>query len=210
MIITIDGPAASGKSSIADELAKHLGLPCLHTGLLYRAIAYISANSVPSLQNLEYAYRDGKPIILYNGTDITPHLSSTEIANATSALSAKPEIRELLYQHFFKPYGEHKNFVTEGRDCGTVLYPHADVKIFLTASIEKRAERMLDDKNRNTALREQAISNLQKRDERDSTRAVAPLKPSPDAVIIDSSALTFEQTVQACLDTIAASASSSS
>jgi len=204
MIITIDGPVASGKSSIADEVAKKLGCSCLHTGLLYRALGYLfsQTQTIPDITKLAYTYTHGKAIITYNGNDITPHLADASVGAATSQLSAQKEVRDLLYTHFFQPYAQHNNFVAEGRDCGTVLFPSATVKIFLTASVEKRAERIMGDKNRHVTTRERAIQDIQNRDHNDTTRALAPLKPAHDAIIIDSSEMTYEETVNQCITKI--------
>ncbi len=201
MIITIDGPVASGKSSIADEVAKRLGYPCLHTGLLYRALGYLKSQmeTVPDITKLIYSYKMGTATITYNENDITPYLSHASVGAATSQLSAQKEIRELLHTHFFKPYADKNDFVAEGRDCGTVLFPHATIKIFLTASTEKRALRIMGDKNRRVTTLEQAIQDIQKRDHNDTTRAHAPLKPAHDAIIVDSSNMTYQETIDRCL-----------
>lgn len=204
MIITIDGPVASGKSSIADEVAKKIGCPCLHTGLLYRALGYLfsQTQTIPDITKLAYTYADGMATITYDGNDITPYLADASVGAATSHLSAQKEVRDLLYTHFFQPYAQHNTFVAEGRDCGTVLFPHATVKIFLTASVEKRAERIMGDKHRHVTTLESAIQDIQKRDYNDTTRAHAPLKPAHDAIIIDSSDMTYQETINQCLTTI--------
>jgi len=204
MIITIDGPVASGKSSVADDVAKKLGYSCLHTGLLYRALGYLfsQTQTIPDITKLAYTYTHGRATITYNGNDITPYLADASVGTTTSQLSAQKEVRDLLYTHFFQPYAQHNNFVAEGRDCGTVLFPYATVKIFLTASVQKRAERIMGDKNRHVRTLEQAIQDIQKRDHNDTTRAISPLKPADDAIIIDSSEMTYEETINQCVTKI--------
>lgn len=201
MIITVDGPVASGKSSIADTIAQRLGYPCLHTGLLYRALGYLfmQTQAMPDITKLTYTYDKGEATITYNTQDITPFLSDANVGTTTSTLSAQKEVRDLLYTHFFKPYAINHDFVAEGRDCGTVLFPTANVKLFLTASVQKRAERLLCDTRRHVTSLDDAIQDIKTRDHNDQTRALAPLKPAHDAIIIDSSFMTFEETIEQCL-----------
>ena len=199
MIITIDGPTASGKSSVAQLLAERLSYYYLYTGLLYRALAYIrisKAESTPIKDiltngSLQYSYTHPKvPQILFNGLDITSYLKSAEIDRYASILSADPVVRTLLLD-FQRKLGMCHSLVADGRDCGTIVFPHADYKFFLTAHAEVRAARWQKSQValNNYFTLEESLSIIQERDERDSNRAHAPLIKAPDAYIIDNSNL---------------------
>jgi len=205
MIITIDGPAGGGKSSVAKALSKKLNLYYLNTGLLYRAIAYIFFNIVHEkdldfVKDIEYTYEDEKPHIYFKGKNITSHLYDHTVGQQASHLSAKKEIRHSileLQRSISKKYG----LVADGRDCGSVVFPNADYKFFLTASLEQRAKRIFADKSRGESgiSMENVKVELEKRDERDKTRDVAPLVVPDGAIVVDNSDLDLEQTIEEML-----------
>jgi len=188
MIIAVDGPAASGKGTIARALAKHYGLPHMDTGLLYRAVA------------LNLWRWGGDPASEFealracDSLNIDPddeELRSEPVSRIASAISAYPPVRAALLDRQRAFAGQAGGAVLDGRDIGTVIAPEADVKLFVTASPEIRAERRSREleKRGMPAHFDEVLADIQLRDERDSARAVAPLKPAEDAIILDTSAL---------------------
>jgi len=230
MIITIDGPVASGKSSLAREIANKLGIYYLNSGLLYRGLAFILINKFGYddeelknvnaddidliLQELKYSFNGQNESIMYQDVNITPFLKTPHIDQIASILSEDKQARLLLldYQRNFAqaslkatPGAAKQNgLVTDGRDCGSVVFPNADVKIFLTASIQVRALRWQHDmelKGLQYSLQEceQIISE---RDKRDQRREIAPLIIPNDAIILDNSNLTQEETFDKAFEII--------
>ena len=210
MIITIDGPTASGKSTVAKNLAKKLGFTYLNSGLLYRGIAYILVNFfhynserliAPKqadldqiIHNLQYLYEHGQSKIIYKNLDITAYLKTKEMDNYSSISSACPNVRASLMS-IQRRIGENQDMIAEGRDTGTVVFPQANLKIFLTASLQVRAARWLQfmhNQNKDYTLSE-SMAAVDARDQRDINRTIAPLIPAPGALIIDSSNLTIQQ-----------------
>jgi CMP/dCMP kinase len=206
MIITIDGPVASGKSSTAKALAKKLGFYYLNTGLMYRALAWLAKNKDLDLNKLsqipfEYVVEGGQPRILFEGQNITENLFDSEVSKGASVLSQDKVLHHKLieYQQCFVDKG---SLVVEGRDAGTVIFPNADLKIYLTASEEVRAKRWLADPARNNQFKslEEAIASIQERDKRDKERKVCPLKIAEDAVVVDNSDLSMEAVIYNIID----------
>lgn len=219
MIITIDGPTASGKSTTGRSLAKELNFYYLYTGLLYRALAYLlmhkygydlSTISHPDMQKVdeflnpskfEYRYdSQDRERIFFNGTDITDHLKGDRIGQAASILSTNTEVRNRLNE-LQRTIANSHNVVIDGRDSGSVVFPHAEKKFFLTALKEVRAERWreLQRKRGTNVSFEEALDFVQTRDARDSNRHIAPLIIPKGAEVIDSSTLTKSQTLNALL-----------
>jgi len=216
MIITIDGPVASGKSTIAKMLAIKLNYYYLNTGFLYRAIAYLLVKyfnftladlSEPKLETLtkgldeilnllKYEFKNGEVFIWYNGKNIAPFLKNLEIDDAASRISQISLVRNLLLP-IQKNIGLSHNLVAEGRDCGTKIFPEAEFKFFLDADILIRADRWYQDqiKKKNNISLEEALNYVKMRDLRDTERKIAPLFKSNDAVIIDSSAKNVEEII---------------
>jgi len=215
MIITIDGPSASGKSTVARMLAHRLGYYYLSTGLIYRSIAYNLINKygyrLETLSNLRqedikecadstrlrYEYNEGsQEHIFFDNHDITPYLKDKQIDQATSLISVNKYVRNAVttIQHAI---AHDYNIVIEGRDVGSVVFPHAQVKFFLTASIQARAERWRKDQEKynNYLSQEEAVRFITERDERDKNRTIAPLIVPQDAIVVDNSFLDIEQTV---------------
>lgn len=223
IIITIDGPAASGKSTIAQELAKKLDYYYLYTGLLYRAVAYVAGQiqhattvpenlNSPSLESfggmnfigdMTYEYCQGYPHIFYQGKDITAFLQDSALAQQASIVSADIRVREALLS-VQRTVAQHYDIIADGRDCGTVVFPNADVKFFLTADVSTRAQRIFSDQKRKagTMTLDQIKAGLQERDNRDQSRAVAPLVIPDGAIVIDNSAMSLQQTVDEFLRVI--------
>jgi len=213
-IVTIDGPSGSGKGTISRAVARHAGWHLLDSGALYRlaALQGIRKGLAPddvagharlaATMNAAFGTRpDGSELVTLDEEDVTADLRSEVAGNGASRVAAWPELRAALLarQHAFaRPPG----LVADGRDMGTVVFPAAVLKIFLTASAEERARRrhkQLKDKGSGVSLA--ALSReIAERDQRDSTRAVSPLKPAPDAEVIDSTTLSIEQVVSRVLD----------
>lgn len=213
--IAIDGPGGAGKSSLAKAIAKKLGIIYVDTGALYRTIGLFMLNigidpkdaeGVISHLNdftLELAFSDGKQIILLNGEDVGDTIRTPEVSMAASAVSAIPEVRQYLL-NTQRDIAKKNSVIMDGRDIGTVILPDAEVKIFLTATPEARAKRRYEEliqKGQNVTY-EKVYAEMVERDTNDSTRAVAPCVPANDAVNLDNSKLTAEETVKKVLSII--------
>jgi cytidylate kinase len=179
-IIAIDGPAASGKGTIARALASHFGFHHLDTGLLYRATGAKGGDPVAAARSLQASDLD------------RPDLRSAEAGQAASRIAAIPEVREALvaFQHRFA--AQEPGAVLDGRDIGTVICPDAAVKLYVTASDQVRAVRRAAELG---ADADEMLAQLQERDRRDSERETAPLRPAPDAVLLDTSHLTIPEAI---------------
>ncbi len=199
MIIAIDGPAASGKGTIARRLAAHFGLPHLDTGLLYRATARVLLDEGSRLDDVDKAVSAARGLALLDFDE--ERLRGREMGEAASVVAAIPEVRAALIdmQRVFaaRPQGA----VRDGRDIGTVIAPAAQVKIFVTASAETRAQRRaLELRGRGERVDYASIlEDIRKRDQRDSERSDAPLKPAEDAKILDTTDLNIEAAFAAAL-----------
>ncbi len=193
--VAIDGPAAAGKGTISKAVAAAFGFAHLDTGLLYRAVGAKTLDGMDAVQAAETL----DPVDLENDA-----LRTAAVAQAASKVAVIPEVRSALVafqQSFARRTG---GAVLDGRDIGTVICPNADVKLFVTASAECRAERRfleLSAKHPETT-REQVLADVVARDKRDSERATAPLKPADDAVMIDTSDMSIEQAIKAACDAI--------
>lgn len=198
LLIAIDGPAASGKGTIAKMLGERLKLVVLYTGNIYRAIAYKILNLKQDPHDLDIAVEAAKNLQL---TDLdNPNLSNEQVGKYASIIGTYPELRQITYE-FQRDFIHNSNgAIIEGRDIGTVICPEAKFKFYITADVEIRAKRRLAqlvDADYQTIL-----TDLKIRDERDQNRSVAPLKPADDAVIIDSSKLNAEETLASLLEII--------
>jgi cytidylate kinase len=211
LLITIDGPAGAGKTTVSRALAERLGYRYVDTGALYRGVAYEVSlwginlqkdNELRDLcRRLQFSFvTNEKGLRLYSGeTDISDYIRTPEISMLASAVSAKSVVREYLLE-VQRHIGHQKAAVFEGRDMGTVVFPQADIKFFLYASPEIRALRRFQesDAKSNQTLKE-VQKDMQQRDTDDSTRKLAPLKPADDAILIDSSKLSVDQVVDLML-----------
>jgi len=203
--IAIDGPSGAGKSTLARRLAARLGFVYVDTGAMYRAIAYemirqnaeTDAEICANLQNLTVTLRyvDGTQHVFANGKDVTDLIRTPEISMGASKVSAIPAVRQFLLD-LQRNLAKEQSVVMDGRDIGTVVLPDADVKIFLTASAEKRALRRyleLEEKKPGTQRYEDVLSDVILRDKQDMTRETAPLKQADDAVLVDTTNADLDQ-----------------
>jgi cytidylate kinase len=211
-IVTIDGPSGSGKGTISRAVARHAGWRLLDSGALYRLVALAGlelglraddvANHVKAARNMSVTFATdlADERIGLNGRDVTSEVRSEVAGQGASRVAAWPEVREVLLERQ-KAFAGPPGLVADGRDMGTVVFPQAALKIFLTASAAERAARrykQLKDKGSDVSLA--ALSReIAERDLRDSTRAVAPLKPASDAHVIDSTGLAIEDVVERVL-----------
>lgn len=209
MKIAVDGPSGAGKSTLSKDIAKKLGIVYIDTGAMYRAAALacqracinIKENPLQAIETVKQstidisAEQDGQHIFL-NGEDVTGFIRTPEISMGASAVSAIPEVRLILVE-LQRNLAKTRDVIMDGRDIGTYVLPDAPIKIFLTASPETRAQRrFLELKERGTVCDyETVLVELKERDYNDSTRAFAPLKPAEDSILVDTSALTYEESL---------------
>lgn len=217
MIIAIDGPSGAGKSSVTKLVALELGFSCLDTGAMYRAITWkaleegIDVNDAEALGELarsciiDFVHEEGDPSpkrVLIDGIDVTGEIRTQRIDQNVSPVSAVPAVREALVAQQQR-IGHTGDYIVEGRDIGTVVFPDAEVKVFLTASAEERARRRVAqnvERGIGSVDYDAVLADIIRRDEYDSSRDVSPLKPADDAFLLDSSPLTIEQVVQTIVD----------
>ncbi len=211
-IITIDGPSGSGKGTIAALLAKKLGWQVLDSGALYRLVGFAARNKGLDFSNeaalaniaekLDVVFDGGK--IFLNKQDVTDSIRSETAGNDASKVAAVPAVRDALLKWQQQCASEH-GLVADGRDMGTVVFPHAPLKFFLTASAEERANRrykQLKEKGMSANLAH-LIEKIRERDERDMSRSAAPLRPADDAIDIESSNLTIDEVMEKILRNVA-------
>lgn len=215
--IAIDGPGGAGKSSIAKAVAKKLDILYVDTGALYRTVGlFVRRNNVdpkdaegvaallPSL-TIRVAYENGTQVVYLNGENPGDAIRTPEMSMYASAVSAIPAVRAFLLETQ-KEIARTNSVIMDGRDIGTVILPEADVKIFLTASPECRARRRyleLLQKGQQVTL-EAVLAEMNQRDKQDSTREIAPAQAAPDAILLDNSDLTFEESVDAVIGLVRA------
>lgn len=218
-VITIDGPSGSGKGTIAGLLATRLGWNLLDSGALYRLLALSASNHSVDLTNeeglkalaahLDVQFVAGAPgqeqLIILEGEEVTQAIRNEQVGSGASQVAALPAVRDALL-HRQRAFLEAPGLVADGRDMGTVVFPDAPLKIFLTASVEERAQRRyLQLKEKGDAVNlASLLDEIRARDERDTQRAVAPLKPAADAILLDSTQLSIEQVLERILGEVAA------
>ena len=219
MIIAIDGPAGSGKSSTAKEVAKRTGALYIDTGAMYRAVALSSINSGISVPDAEFSahldslsiklgYNDGELTVWLNGEDVSSQIRSSEVSDLSSVVGSDSRVRDKMVELQRKMAGDelarNGTVVMEGRDIGSVVFPFADFKFFLVADPAVRTERralQLEEKGVDVD-RDALLSEILARDERDETRSNSPLIQAEDALAMDTSELSFEEQVENILEVI--------
>lgn len=213
--VAIDGPSGAGKSTIAKFLAKELNFLYVDTGAMYRAIGLFAARNgvdagdaaavepLLSQVKLDLAYVEGEQRIFLNGEDVSRSIRTEEASKNASKVSAIPAVRNFLLE-FQRSFAKQNCILMDGRDIGTVVLPDADVKIFLTATPEARAQRRYKEQiERGEAVTfEQVLEAIQKRDAADSSRAAAPLKPAEDSVLVDTTFLNLQESIQRILEIV--------
>lgn len=212
MIIAIDGPSGAGKSTVAKAVAKKLGFSCLDTGAMYRSVALLALGRGVELDDdaalgelartctIAFEHAAGDPIpkeVILNGENATADIRTAEIDKAVSPVSAAPSVRAAMVEQQ-RAVGATGDYVIEGRDIGTTVFPDAELKVFLTASDEERAHRRVRqnvDRGVGSIEYEEVLSDLKRRDAVDSTRATSPLRAADDAVVIDSTDHYIEEVI---------------
>lgn len=220
-VICIDGPAASGKTTVAKALAERLGFLYLDTGVLYRALTWVAMRrGIPAgkgselaelARNVKIEVQPAPPgdlrqtLVRADGEDVSLSIRTPEVDSNVSEVSAHPEVRAALAE-LQRDFARKGGVVLAGRDMGTVIWPEAEVKVFLDATHEERARRRQRQAAENGTILEFAtvLADLRRRDEYDSSRAVAPLRPAEGAVIVDSTLLSVEQVVESILELVQA------
>ena len=208
LLITIDGPAGAGKTTVSRTLANRLGYRYIDTGALYRAVALAVKTRGSNPENdteikrvcaeieLTFGQNEEGLCLFLNREDITDRIRTAEITMLASAISARPVVRQYLL-NMQRNLGKEKAAVFEGRDMGTVVFPEADLKFFLDASTRARALRRYGElKSNSTQTLEEVGLDIQRRDRNDSTRELAPLKPAQDAIMVDSTDLSVAEVVE--------------
>lgn len=212
--VAIDGPAGAGKSTIAKAAAKELGFIYVDTGALYRAVAYnaVKTGAIDDEQKIidmldstkvELKYVNGVQAVYLNGEDVSAFIRTPEISMGASKVSAIPQVRAFLL-NLQREIANTNNVIMDGRDIATVVLPNADVKIFLFASPECRAERRykeLIEKGESVSF-DDVLKDVNQRDYQDSHREIAPLKPSDDSIMADTSELTLQESIDLIVNTI--------
>ncbi|WP_101909554.1 (d)CMP kinase [Marasmitruncus massiliensis] len=210
--IAIDGPAGAGKSTIARAVAQKLGYLYVDTGALYRAIGLAVFEQgddtadpdvvIPALKQIKVELRfiDGEQRVFLNGRDVSADIRRNEISMAASNVSAIPAVREFLFE-LQRSFAKNNHVVMDGRDIGTVVLPHAQVKIFLTASAEERARRRFEELTQKGQQvdYDTLLAEVRQRDYNDSHRAVAPLKQADDAILADTTGNRMEESIEQIL-----------
>jgi cytidylate kinase len=208
-VIAIDGPSASGKGTVASRVAQALGFHYLDSGALYRLVAVAALRATADLddeaqlarlaEDMQVEFRDGA--LLLGGRDVSDEMRAEEVGAAASRVAARARVREALLRRqraFRRPPG----LVADGRDMGSIVFPDAPLKVFLTADVGTRAERrykQLMEKGMYAKMPD-VVEELRRRDERDTSRPVAPLKHYPDAIFLDTTGLTVDMAVERILD----------
>lgn len=212
MIIAIDGPSGAGKSTVAKAVAQKLGFSCLDTGAMYRCVAWCALERQADLSDeqglariardsvISFGHVEGDPVprrVFVDGVEVTDAIRSARIDRSVSTVSAHPLVREAMVEQQ-RRLGREGDFVIEGRDIGTVVFPEAEVKVFLTASNEERARRRVAQNERRgvgSTDFEEVLADIVRRDELDSSRETAPLVAAEDATAIDSTGRAIEDVI---------------
>ena len=212
MIITVDGPSGAGKGTLCYALAEKLGFALLDSGAIYRVTALAALKRAVDLSdefqlaeldrnlNIEFLPVDGEVNIMLDGMNVSSLIRTQEVAEAASKIAVFPQVRAALLQ-LQQDFAKNEGLIADGRDMGTVVFPNAQVKLFLDASAEERAKRrykQLQNKGINGNFA-QILAEIQERDFRDRNREVAPLKPADDALLLDSTTLSIDEVIAQAL-----------
>ncbi len=215
IVITVDGPSGAGKGTLCYALAEKLGFTLLDSGAIYRVTAFAALKSAVELDDeialaalasaldVQFLPADGEVKILLNGENVSGQIRTQEVAEAASKVAVFPEVRKALLQRQ-QDFSTENGLIADGRDMGTVVFPNAQVKLFLDASAEERAKRrykQLQNKGISGNF-DQILAEIKARDFRDRNRAVTPLKPAEDALILDSTSLSIEEVIAQALSYI--------
>ena len=207
--IAIDGPSGAGKSTLAKMLAKEFGFIYVDTGTIYRSVGlYVLRKGISSKDaeavtnvlgeiNIEMKYENGTQLMILNGEDVSGLIRTPEVSIYASDVSAMPNVRQFLLE-MQRKIARENSVIMDGRDIGTVVLPNAEIKIFLTASAEARAYRRfleLKEKGIETTY-EEVLKDQKYRDENDSNRAIAPLKPAPDSIMVDTTDYNLQESAE--------------
>ncbi len=213
--VAIDGPSGAGKSSISREAAKRLGYIYVDTGAMYRAAALFvmqhridpndaeKVGSILPMLDIELRYEDGEQKVYLCGENVSRVIRTREVTRCAPIVSAIPKVRQCL-SDMQQEMAQNNNIIMDGRDIGTVVLPHADVKIFLTASAEVRAQRRYKEmlEKGMEANYEDVLADIKERDYYDEHKPISPLRPARDSILIDTSEIDYEHSVQLVVDTI--------
>ena len=215
MIVAIDGPSGAGKSTLAKRLARDLGYIYLDTGAMYRALALkilrqgldladgAKLAALVGATEIDLVEREGNAQVLLDGVDVSGFIRTPEVSQMASKVSAFPVVRRRMLE-LQRALGQRGSVVAEGRDIGTVIFPQAEVKIYLDASVQERARRRCEElraAGREVSL-EETVRELEERDKRDSERVIAPLRKAEDALAVDSSTLNAEAVLERVMQAI--------
>jgi CMP/dCMP kinase len=220
VIVAIDGPAGSGKSTVAKAVARRLGFAYLDTGAMYRAVTWLALHLGIELDDetgvaelarahpVAFERSPGEPFatrVEIAGYDVTKAIRTPEVDAAVSIVAKEPEVRAAMVEQQRRAAAAASDCVVEGRDIGTVVFPDASVKVFLTASAEERAKRRHEQHvvaGHGDETEESVLAQLERRDRIDSTREASPLKPAPDAVVLDTTGMDVEQVVDRIVELV--------